>query len=70
MQPAAFCAQLQRRDRRRIVQVNLRLAHRADGLSEDRPFIVLQVGQAQPLGIDAGLLRDQTLHELLVGHLK
>ena len=41
-----------------------------DGMGEQRPFVLGQLAGAQALRVDAGLLGDQALDHLLVGHFQ
>ncbi len=70
MQPAALGAQLQRRNGRRVVQIDVRSAECADRLGEERPLFVANLAHSQALRVDGRFLRDQPLDELLVGHLQ
>ena len=56
--------------RRRVVEEDLRVGHDLDGLRKERPVVALQAAASQALGIDAGLLGDQSLRHLFVGHLQ
>ncbi len=70
MQAAAFGAQLQRGYSGCIVQENLGVGEHFNGMGKFGPFIVAEFACAQTLGVDACFLRDHTLGDLLVGHLK
>jgi len=48
----------------------VRAGQHFDGVGEDWPLVVFQLAAAQPLGVDAGFLGDQTLHKLFIGHFQ
>ena len=67
---AGLGAHLQGREGGRIVNVERHVRKDARGLDEERPFVILDLTQAQALRINARLGRDQALDHLLAGHLQ
>ena len=54
----------------RVVDVDRRFAQPAEGARDAVPLVVVDLPQAQPVGIDPGLHGEDALHELLGRHLQ
>ena len=69
-EPPALGAHLEDADRRRIVDVDLRFAERADRLRQPPPVALPEEPAAQPVRIDARLAGEHAQEQLLLRHLE
>ena len=70
LEPPALGAHLEHADRGRVVDEDLRVAQRADGLREPTPVAFAQKPAAQPMRVDAGLARQHAEEQLFLRHLE
>ena len=70
LQAARLGAQLQRRHGGRVVDEEHRARQLAGCRHQHVPLVVLDLAQAQPLLVDAGLGRQEALHQLLGAHFQ
>src|ERR1700694_1749406 len=56
--------------RRRVIDVNRRLPEGPEGIGHSVELCLAQQSAMQPLSVDLGLLRQQALRELFLGHLE
>ena len=69
MQPARTCAELERIERSRLVDVHRRFVELADGMRQPLPVVIVQPAGAQFVLVQFADRADQAQHELRRGHL-
>ena len=70
LQAAGLAAHLHRRNASRVIDPEIGLGERLHRLNDALPLVILDPASTQPLLIDTGIHREQTLYQLLFTHFK